>query len=65
MVEHGGKSSVAVNAAKKILNAYFHGKGLTDIPKTNKDGTVGVPVSAENSEESKERASEISASEEE
>ncbi len=31
MVEHGGKSSVAVNAAKKFLNAYFHGKGLSDI----------------------------------
>lgn len=48
MVEHGAKSSVAINVAKKILNAYFHGEGLEDIPKTNKDGTVGS-VSSQNS----------------
>ncbi len=41
MVEHGAKSSVAINVGKKIMNAYFHGTGLNDIPKTNKDGTVG------------------------
>ena len=41
MVEHGAKSYVAINVAKKIMNAYFHGDGLKDIPKTNKDGTVG------------------------
>ncbi len=41
MVEHGGKSTVAVNVGKKILNAYFYGKGLQEIPETNKDGTVG------------------------
>ena len=26
MVEHGAKSFVAINAAKKIMNTYFHGK---------------------------------------
>lgn len=52
MVEHGAKSYVAVNVAKKILNAYFHGDGLKDIPKTNKDGTVGNKTT-ENSQTSK------------
>ncbi len=49
MVEHGAQSSVAINVAKKIMNAYFHGKGLSDIPKTNKDGTVGVSAANKDS----------------
>lgn len=41
MIEHGTKSYVAMNAAEKVLRAYFYGDGLEDIPKTNLDGTVG------------------------
>lgn len=66
MVEHGAKSSVAINVAKKMMNAYFHGKGLTDIPKTNKDGTVGdisKNKTEENSKENSKESLEISASE--
>ncbi len=51
MVEHGTKSSVAVNVAKKILNAYFYGEGLEDIAETNKDGTVGSDSTQDSGEE--------------
>lgn len=53
MVEHGAKSTVAINVAKKILNAYFYGEGLEDIPETNKNGTVG-DASAQESNTSSE-----------
>lgn len=52
MVEHGTKSYVAINAAKKILNAYFYGEGLEDIPKTNKDGTVSSSSTPADNKES-------------
>ena len=52
MVEHGAKSYVAVNVGRKILDAYFHGEGLEDIPKTNKDGTVGDKQQSDSSQTS-------------
>ncbi len=54
MVEHGARTTVAVNVAKKIMDAYFHGEGLSDIPKTNKDGTVGTKQSRKNGDSSEE-----------
>ena len=33
MVEHGAKSYVAINVAKKLLSAYFLGEGVKEIPK--------------------------------
>lgn len=33
MVEHGAKSYVAIHAAQKIMNAYFKGEGMQEIPK--------------------------------
>ncbi len=46
MVEHGAKSYVAINVAKKLINAYFKGEGIKDIPE------IGVTVITKEHEES-------------
>ena len=51
MVEHGAKSYVAINVAKKMINAYFKGEGIKDIPD------IGVTVVTKEHEESSKESS--------
>jgi penicillin-binding protein 2 len=40
VIEHGAKGAYSMGVAKDILDAYFYGTGMEDIPETNPDGTV-------------------------